>query len=230
MWRKKMINRTSKFVISAALWGISGAPSHAQSSGATLNCHYSCALLSIAGMRGETNQTVVLGGERVGGLFNQNRRVLANSKFAFRIYPTTLSSPAASFLLYQHHKQVPNDFGYPFAGHYESDRSMKSLLPAEEVKTLFFTRSTVPLAQLWSGRLRFDGFMDTLNMQNVELGPSAASAFRDFRLPRVSYPYAPRSIDLYGVSVRFHVGRNIGIERPPQGRRYLSRIVGDLLG
>jgi hypothetical protein len=172
----------------------------------------------------------VLGGERVGGLSNQNRRVLANSKFAFHIYPTTLSSPAASFLLYQNYGQAPDQFGHSFAGDYESDRSMESLLSAEEVTTLFFTRSSVPLAQLWSGRLRFDGFMGTLNMQNVELGPSAASVFRDFRLPSVSYPYGPRSIDLYGVSVSFHLGRNIGIEHPPQVRRYLSRIVGDLLG
>src|ERR1700730_13030481 len=97
-------------------------------------------------------------------------------------------------------KSSPN-FSRLFAGPNERDRTMEELPPIEEVKTLFFTRSSLPLIRLWRGRLRRDGCTCTLNMQNVQLGPSAAGGLQDFRPPRESYPGGPRSVDLYGFSM-----------------------------
>ena len=120
-------------------------------------------------------------------------------------------------------------FSYLFAGAYDRDRGLEglaSLSPMREVKTLFLTQSLLPLVQIWGGRLRLDGFISTLHMQNVELGPSAAGGLQDFRLLRQGYPGGPRSVDLYGVSLSFHFGRDAQIGRPAQIWRCLAQIVG----
>jgi len=136
--------------------------------------------------------------------------------------------PPTSFLLYQNPGKPPARFSHLFAGDYEPDRSKVRLPPVEEVKTVFFTRSSLSLVRLWSGRLRLDGFVGTLHMQNVQLGPSAAGGLQDFRPPRESYPGGPRSVDLYGVSLSFHFGRNARTGRPPQVWRSLSRMVSSV--
>jgi hypothetical protein len=120
-------------------------------------------------------------------------------------------------------------FSYLFASAYERDQGLEglaSLSPMREVKTLFLTQSLLPLVQIWGGRLRVDGFISTLHMQNVELGPSAAGGLQDFRLLRQGYPGGPRSLDLYGVSLSFHLGRDAQIGRPAQIWQCLARIVG----
>ena len=136
--------------------------------------------------------------------------------------------PPASSLLYQNPGKPPARFSHLAAGAYERDQNVDRLPPTDEVKTLFFTQSSLPLAQVWSGRLRLDGFTGTLNMQNVQLGPSASGGMQDFRPPRESYPGGPRSVDLYGVSLSFHFGRNARTGRPPQVWRCLSRIVSSV--
>jgi hypothetical protein len=123
----------------------------------------------------------------------------------------------------------PANFSYLFAGAYERDQGLdglRSLSPMHEVKTLILTQSLLPLAQLWGGRLRLDGFTSTLHLQ---LGPSAAGGLQDFRPPRQSYPGGPRSVDLYGVSLSFHFGRDAQVGHPTQTWRCLSRIVGTAL-
>jgi hypothetical protein len=110
-------------------------------------------------------------------------------------------------------------------GAYERDFSMESLPQTEEVKTLFFTQSSLQLGQLWSGRLRLDGFVGTLYMQNVQLGPSASGGLQDFRPPRERFRGGPRSVDLYGVSMSFQLGRGARTGAPTQVWRYLSRII-----
>jgi hypothetical protein len=135
----------------------------------------------------------------------------------------------ASFLLPDNPGKPPAHFSYPFAGAYEREQGLeglKSLSPMHEVKTLILTQSLVPLAQLWGGRLRLDGFTSTLHMQ---LGPSAGGGLQDFRPPRQSYPGGPRSVDLYGVSLSFHFGREAQAGHPIQAWRCLSRIVGTVL-
>ena len=136
---------------------------------------------------------------------------------------------ATSLLLPENPGKSAAHFSYLFAGAYERDQGLEgleSLSPMREVKTLFLTQSSLPLVQLWGGRLRLDGFTSTLHMQNVQLGPSAGGGLLDFRPPRQSYPGGPRSIDLYGVSLSFHFGRDAQIGRPTQIWRCLARIVG----
>jgi hypothetical protein len=133
---------------------------------------------------------------------------------------------AASFLLSENPARSAAHFSYLFAGAYERDQSLESLSPMRAVKTLFLTQSSLPLVQFWGGRLRLAGFTSTLHMQNVRLGPSAASGPPDFRRFRQGYPVEPRSVSLYGLSLSFHFGRDAQAGRPTQIWRCLTRIVG----
>ena len=139
-----------------------------------------------------------------------------------------IAVPAPLFAVSFHPPENPH-FSYLLARAYEADQGLEGLerlSPMHEVKTLFLTQSLLPLVQLWGGRLRLDGFTSTLHMQNVQLGPSAGSGLQDSRLPRQSYPGAPRSVDLYGISLNFHFGRDAQIGRPTQIWRCLARIAG----
>jgi hypothetical protein len=129
-----------------------------------------------------------------------------------RVVPTmamlrTVSTrlPTASFLLSQDPGRSPAHFSRLFAGAYERDHSLERLPHMEEVKTMFFKQSSLPLLQLWSRRLQLDAFQNTLNIQN------------------------PRSVHLSGLSLNFHFGRDAQTGRPPQALRCLSRIVGTVL-
>jgi hypothetical protein len=140
---------------------------------------------------------------------------------------------AVSFLLPENPGKSAAHFNYLSVGAYERDQGLEglaSLSPMREVRTLFLTQSLLPLVQIWGGRLRLDGFISTLHMQNVQLGPSAAGGLQDFRLLRQGYPGALRSVDLYGVSLSFHFGRDAQIGRPAPIWRCLARIVGSQKG
>jgi hypothetical protein len=143
--------------------------------------------------------------------------------------PVSAPLPTASFQLYLNPKKSPAYFDRVFAAAYERDGSIERVPPTETITTLYFTRTTLPLLQLWSGRLRLDGVIGTLNMQNVQLGPSASGGLWDFRPPRQSYPGGPRTLDLYGVSVSYHFGRAARTGSPPHVWRCLSRFVGSVL-
>src|ERR1700730_15113727 len=136
----------------------------------------------------------------------------------------------ASFLLPDNPGKSAPHFSYLFAGAYEPNQGLddpKNLSPMHEVKTLILMQSLLPLAQLWDGRMRLDGFTSTLH---VQLGPSAGGRVQDFRSPRQSYPAGPRSVDLYGISLSFHFGRDAQVGHPTrQAWRCLSRIVSAVL-
>jgi hypothetical protein len=117
-------------------------------------------------------------------------------------------------------------FSYLLVGAYERDRSLASLSPIREVRTLFLTQSSLPLVQLWGGRLQLDGFMSRLHTQNVQLGPSGAGGLLDFRPPRQGYLVGPRSVGLSGINLSFHFGQDAQIGRPIQIWRCLARIAG----
>jgi hypothetical protein len=162
------------------------------------------------------------------------RIVVAQDRIASNmIMVPTLPAPllAASFLLPENPGKSAPHFSYLFAGTYEHDagpeglEGLRRLSPMQEVKTLFLTQSLLPLVQLWGGRLRFDGFTSRLQMQNVQLGPSAAGGLLDFRPPRQGYPGGLRSVGLYGVNLSFHFGRDAQIGRPTQIWRCLARMV-----
>jgi hypothetical protein len=158
--------------------------------------------------------------------------VLAHERIA-PIMPMvrTVSPPllAVSFQLPGGAGKSAAHFSYLFARAYDRGQGLeglKSLSPMHEVKTLFLTQSMLPLVQLWGGRLRLDGFTSRLDMQNVQLGPSAGGGLLDFRPQRQGYPGGPRSFGLYGVNLSFHFGRDAQIGRPTQIWRCLTRIVG----
>ncbi len=136
---------------------------------------------------------------------------------------------AASFLLSDNPGKSTAHFSYLFAGAYERDQGLEGLAelsPMRELKTLFLTQSLLPLVQIWGGRLRLDAFTSTLHTQNIQLGPSADGGLQASRLPRQGYTGGPRSVDLYGVSLTFHFGRDAQIGRPAPIWRCLARIVG----
>ena len=83
------------------------------------------------------------------------------------ILPTVLAPlPTASFLLPQNPGKSPAHFTWQFAGSYERDHSLEPPPRTEKVRTLFFTQSSLPITQLWSGRLHLDAFQNTLTIQN----------------------------------------------------------------
>jgi hypothetical protein len=118
------------------------------------------------------------------------------------ILPTAAGPlPTTSLLLPQNPGKSPAHFTLQLAGNYERDHSLEPLPPIEKVRTLLFTQSSLPLTQLWSGRLHLDAFQNTLHIQNQ------------------------RSVHFSGLSVSFHFGQGARAEHPTQSWRSLSRIV-----
>jgi hypothetical protein len=118
----------------------------------------------------------------------------------------------------------PARFSLLFAGGYEGDHSLESFPQLEQTKTLLFTQTSVPLIQLWGGRLQLDAFQSTFHIQNMQ--PGAVGVVRS---PGQSYPGGPRSSQLSGVSLSFEFGRGARGERPSQLWRHLTRIAGNVL-
>jgi hypothetical protein len=107
-------------------------------------------------------------------------------------------------------------FSHLFVLAFKRDQSLESLLPVREVRTLFLKQWSLPLVQLWGGRLRLDAFKSELNMRNVQLGPSGAGGLLDYRPQRLDYSGGPRSFGLYGVNLSFHFGRGARTGRSTQ--------------
>ena len=97
------------------------------------------------------------------------------------------------------------------------ERGLKRLLSIEVVKTMFATESRVPIVQLPGGRLQLDGFTSTYHMKTLLLGPSGLGH------PGVR---APRSAWVYGISLRFPLGRDARRDRRADGWQRLARMVG----
>jgi hypothetical protein len=117
--------------------------------------------------------------------------------------------PTTTFVLPQSPGQLPADFIFRVGGVFEPD--------LEVVKTSFVTESRVSVAQLWGGRLKLDGFESELNMENVILGPSG-SGHPGLR--------APRKIVLYGISLRFRLGRDAQTGSRTEVWQCLARVIG----
>jgi len=137
--------------------------------------------------------------------------------------------PTTSYVLYPDPGKSPARFSQLFAGTNEHALSMDRLSPVEEVKTLFSTQSSLPLVQLWSGRLRLDAFQNSLHIQILQLGPLSHDGMLDFRRLGLSYPDGPRSVHFSGLSLSFHFGGGARTGGPAQAWRRLPRIVGTVL-
>ncbi len=125
--------------------------------------------------------------------------------------------PASSFFLFQDPTGSSGHFTLPIAEAYGRDHSLESTFPIENMKTMFVTESRVSVAQIWGGRLQLNCFASTLHMGNIVLGPSVS--VEGFRLP------GTRSVDLYGISLRFPFGPGAVSGRSVHIWRGLSRIV-----
>jgi hypothetical protein len=134
----------------------------------------------------------------------------------------------ASFLLYQSPGINTARFSLLSVGANEGDFMVEPFPPMNEVRTLLFTQSSVPLFRLWSGRLQLNGFQNTVFIQNVQLDPLGYGGALDLRPPRRIYPGGPRSVELVGVSVSFHFGTAARTEHPNQALRCVSRIISDI--
>ncbi len=141
--------------------------------------------------------------------------------------PVSTSSLHASFLQYQDPGNTAAQFSLQPAGANGIGYTVPPLPPMYEVKTLLFTESSVPLIRLWSGRLQLNGFQSTVFIQNVQLDPLGYGGSLDLH-PRRIYPGGPRSVDLEGISLSFHFGRDARAEHPTQALRCLSRIVSNI--
>jgi hypothetical protein len=145
------------------------------------------------------------------------------------LHPVTIPLPAASLLRYQNLGKSPAHFSLLFSEAYKLDHSLEHLSPMDKVKTLTLTQSSLPLVQLWGGRLQLDAFQSTLHSQNVQLGPLGYGGIEGFHPSRQSYLGGPLSVHFCGLSLSFHVGRDSRARRPTQAWRRLTRIVGTVL-
>jgi hypothetical protein len=137
--------------------------------------------------------------------------------------------PPTSLLLYQDLLKPPVHFSYLFAGATELDPGPQLLPSMKKVKTLFYTQTSLPLVQLWSGRLQVDAFQNTVHIQNVLLGPLACGGAQGLRFPRQGYPGGPPSLHFSGLSLTFYFGRNARREHPIQAWRRLSQVFGNVM-
>jgi hypothetical protein len=145
--------------------------------------------------------------------------------------PRTVSIPllTSSFLLSQAPGKFPAQFNLRSAGAYQRDLSLEHFSPMDEVKTLTLTQSSLPLFQLWGGRLQLDAFQSTLHNQNVQLGPSGYGGMEGFRPTRQSYPGGQLSVHFSGFSLSFHFGRDSRTRHPTLAWRRMARFVGAVL-
>jgi hypothetical protein len=109
--------------------------------------------------------------------------------------------PIASFLLSPNPGESSAHFSRLFAGAYKREHNLERLPQIEQATNLIFTQSSLPLVQLWSGRLQLEAFQNTFYTQNS------------------------RSVHLSGLSVRFHFGRDARTGNPNQAWRTLSRFL-----
>jgi hypothetical protein len=139
------------------------------------------------------------------------------------------ASPATFYLQSQDPGNSTAHFSRVLVGAYGSDSSMERFAPMEHIKTLYFTQSSLPLLQLWGGRLQLGAFQSTFRIQNVQLGPLSYGGTQDFRRPLQGFPGGPGSIRVSGLSMSFHFGGDTRVGRPIQAWQRLSRIVGRVM-
>jgi hypothetical protein len=123
---------------------------------------------------------------------------------------------ASSFLLSQDRENSLAHSSLRFPGPYDHDHELEGLSPIRKDKTVIFTQLSLPLVQLWDGKLQLEAFQSTLRIQNGQFGASG-------------FPGGSRSVHLAGISLNFHFGRGERTRRPMQAWRSVPRIVAVLL-
>jgi hypothetical protein len=120
--------------------------------------------------------------------------------------------------------KTPARFSLQFAGAYVGDHSLEGFPQLEQFKTFLFTQTSLPLIQLWGGRLQLDAFQSTYHIQNMQPGAIGMVRYRG-----QSYPGSPRSSQVSGLSLSFQFGRGARGGRPSELWRNLTRIAGNVL-
>lgn len=140
----------------------------------------------------------------------------------------TVSTPlsALSFPPARDQGQTSARSSLRFVGAFDRDHSQEPLPPMEEVKNLILAMSSLPLVQLWGGRIQLYAFQSTPHIQNFQLGLLGYGGMQGSLPPAQSYLGGTRSTRL---SISFHFGRDTRTERTPHVWRNLSRIVGTVL-
>jgi hypothetical protein len=157
------------------------------------------------------------------------RTFVAPTMMTFQEVSVSTPLSAASLLLYQDPRKSLSNFRRVFAGTYERDQGMEHLSPMEEVNTLFFTQSSLPLLRFWGGRLQLDAFQSTLRIQTMPPVPLGYGSNQGFGPLRQGYPSSPRSVHLSGFSLNFYFDRDARMAHPTQAWPRLSKIVGTIL-
>jgi len=139
------------------------------------------------------------------------------------------ASPATFYLQSQDPGNSTAHFSRVLLGAYGSDSSLERFAPMEHIKTLYFTQSSLPLFQLWGGRLQVGAFQSTFRIQNVQLGPVSYGGTQDFRRPLQGFPGGPGSIRVSGLSMSFHFGGDARAAHPTEVLRRLTRIVDNVM-
>jgi len=115
------------------------------------------------------------------------------------------------------------------AGPYGRDHSLERLSPIRKIKTLIFTQSSLPLVQLWEGKVQLDAFQSTLRTQNAQFGALGYGPTSDSRFVQQNFPGGSRSVHLSGISLSYHFGKVGRTRGPTQTWSCLPRIVAALL-
>jgi len=95
------------------------------------------------------------------------------------------------------------------------DRSLDSLSPVVSNETPFGSQALLPVVQFWSGRLQLGASESTFHIGNV--------------IMRQAHLGSSSSVDLYGVSLVYHLGRGAQTQAPTQVWRRMTRFVGAVL-
>lgn len=98
--------------------------------------------------------------------------------------------------------------------------TLERLFPMEVVRTPFVRQVRMEVARFWGGRLQLDGFESTRYMENVQLGLSGSG----FRNPRGG-AFVPRADSVYGITLRFRLGREGQTKARAEGWSCLARLV-----
>ena len=175
---------------------------------------------------------MLMGSQVAAGQISTRRSVPAQKTVApvitvFRAESKTLLPP--SFLLSQDRENTFAHTSLRYPEIYELDDRLARLSPVIKLKTLILTQVSLPLVQLWDGKLELEAFQSTLRIQNVQFGAFGNGAMPDTRLPQQNFPGGSRSVHLTGVSLKFHFGRVGRTQRPTQGWRCVPRMVAALL-
>jgi hypothetical protein len=132
---------------------------------------------------------------------------------AFRAESTALLAPSG--LLSQDFENSLAHSSPLILGPYERKHGLEHLSPIRKVKTLILTQSSLPLVQLWDGKLQLDAFQSTQRIQNVQFGA-------------LGYGAMSRSVHLSGLTLTFQFGRVGRTQRPTEAWRCVPRMVSAL--